>query len=77
MPSDPLPPEVLDARLRVGRRVRTLREERGWSQERLGEYAGIDRKSVYRMELATHSPSLDHLALVASALEVPLNSLFT
>lgn len=77
MPSDPLPAAALDARRRVGRRVRSIREERGWSQERLGEQAGIDRKSVYRMELATHSPSLDHLAMVASALEVPLSSLFT
>lgn len=68
---------MLDARQRVGQRVRTLREDRGWSQERLGEQAGIDRKSIYRTELATHSPSLDHLALVAAALGVPLGSLFT
>lgn len=77
MPSDPIPPEALEARQRVGRRVRALREARGWSQERLALRAGIDRKSVYRTELAAHSASLDHLAMLAAALGVPLVSLFS
>lgn len=62
-------------RLLVGRRVRDLREEREWSQYRLADAAGITRASVYRTELALHSPSLDHLKLIADALGVPLSLL--
>jgi transcriptional regulator with XRE-family HTH domain len=62
----------MELRHRVGGRIRGLRAERKWSQEHLAEIAGIGRHSVYRTELATHSPSLDHLALMAHALGVPL-----
>ncbi|BBB01127.1 hypothetical protein RVR_8384 [Actinacidiphila reveromycinica] len=65
----------MQERLRVGRRIRVAREERQLSQERLAELAGIGRHSVYRTELATHSPSLDHLVLIAQALGVPLTDL--
>lgn len=72
MSSDPVPPLVMQQRLRVGRRIRQLRAERNLSQEQLAELAGIARHSVYRTELATHSASLDHLTLIADALGVPL-----
>lgn len=71
----PIPPDVLQHRARVGRRIRDARAERGWSQEVLAERAGIGRHSVYRTELATHSASLDHLTLIAHALGVPLHEL--
>ncbi|WP_030799008.1 helix-turn-helix transcriptional regulator [Streptomyces sp. NRRL S-337] len=71
------PPEwVLAHRRRVGLRIRELRTERGLSQERLGERAGLDRKTIYRIELATYSTSIDHLAMIADALDVPLSALF-
>lgn len=70
-----VPPVAMEQRLRVGRRIRELREAREWTQYALAERAGISRWSVYRAELATHSPSLDHLALIAAALGVPLTHL--
>lgn len=30
--------------------VKAIREERGWTQAQLGDYLGIDRSSVSRME---------------------------
>lgn len=65
----------MQRRQRVGLRIRTLREDRELSQERLAELAGIGRHSVYRTELATHSPSLDNLTLIAHALGVSLADL--
>ncbi|WP_442789158.1 helix-turn-helix transcriptional regulator [Kitasatospora sp. NBC_01302] len=75
MPTDP-PHWVLQQRQTVGRRIRTLRVERGLSQERLAEEAGVHRHTVYRTELATHSVSIDALALMAHALGAPIWQLF-
>ncbi|MEV5770059.1 helix-turn-helix transcriptional regulator [Streptomyces antimycoticus] len=76
MPSEPLPAWVLQQRRRVGSRVRELREARELSQERLGELAGLDRKTIYRVELAQYGTSIDHLALIARALGVEIVALF-
>lgn len=65
----------MQMRLRVGRRIRELRDERHLSQIQLGELAGISRDSVYRAELALHSAGLDNLTLIADALGVPLSML--
>ncbi|PYC83472.1 XRE family transcriptional regulator [Streptomyces tateyamensis] len=66
-----LTPTQLDERAAIGRRVRALRTERGWSQEDLAERAGIDRKSVYRIELSSRGLSIDAYLAIATALEVP------
>ncbi|WP_111601632.1 helix-turn-helix transcriptional regulator [Streptomyces sp. Amel2xB2] len=76
-PTDPLPPWVLHTREAVGVRVRELRTERGYSQERLGELAGLDRKTINRIEVAAYGTSLDHLTMIARALDAPLASLFS
>ncbi|MCQ6250938.1 helix-turn-helix transcriptional regulator [Streptomyces malaysiensis] len=76
MPSEPLPDWVLQQRRRVGKRIRDLREERMLSQERLGELAGLDRKTIYRIELAQYGTSIDHLTLIARALGVKIVALF-
>lgn len=75
MPTDPPPEWVLLLRHRVGGRIRAARLSRGWSQERLSEVAGVDRKTIYRTENANHSTSIDHLAQMAHALGVPLAQL--
>lgn len=77
VPTEPLPDWVLQQRRRVGERVRELREARDLSQERLGELAGLDRKTIYRVELAQYGTSIDHLALIARALGVEIVALFS
>lgn len=77
MPTEPLPDWVLQQRRQVGERVRELREARELSQERLGELAGLDRKTIYRVELAQYGTSIDHLALIARALGVEIVALFS
>ncbi|MFF7142209.1 helix-turn-helix domain-containing protein [Streptomyces nodosus] len=75
MPIDPLPAWVLTRRRAIGDRVRAARQTRRLSQEKLGELAGLDRKTVNRIEQGTHGTSVDHLILIADAIGVPLRDL--
>lgn len=75
MPSDPLPDWVLTRRRQIGDNVRAARAKKKISQERLGELAGLDRKTVNRIEQGAHSTLVDHLLLLAHALDEPLSEL--
>lgn len=50
-----------------GARVRALRGERGWSQERLAEVVGCDRRTVGRLERGEHRPTRQQIAWLARA----------
>lgn len=54
-----------------GARLRSLRHHRGFSQERLGERAGLSGKFIGEVERGQKSISLDSLAAVARALGLP------
>lgn len=75
VPADPLPEWVPARRRVVGDRIRAARAERKLTQEKLGQLTGLDRKTINRVEQATHSTHLDHLLLIADALDVPLADL--
>ena len=64
----------------VGRRMRSRREELGWSQEKVGVLIGIDESSsrarISRYELGTHEPPVGTARLIADALGVPLEHLY-
>ena len=64
----------------VGRRMRSRREQLGWTQEKVGVLIGIDesasRARISRYELGTHEPPVKTARLVAAALGVPLAYLF-
>ena len=64
----------------TGRRIRALREELGWSQEKLGVAIGIDESSararISRYELGVHEPPLPTVRLIADALTVPVSYLY-
>ncbi|MFD7413555.1 helix-turn-helix transcriptional regulator [Kitasatospora purpeofusca] len=66
----------LERRL-VGRRIRAIREARGYSQESLAHEAGVHRHTVYRAELGTHGIGIDGLLLIAHTLGVPPTRFFT
>ena len=70
-----MPEWVLTRRRAIGARIRARRVERKLSQEKLGDLAGLDRKTVNRIEQGTHSTLIDHLLLIAEALETPLADL--
>ena len=69
-------PDWVPARRRtIGDNVRTERTRRKLTQDRLGELAGLDRKTISRIENGAHATLLDHLLLIADALGVPLADL--
>lgn len=75
MPTDPLPDWVYLQRWTIGERVRVERRRQKLTQERLAERAGLDRKTINRIERGTHATLIDHLTLIAHALDVPLADL--
>ena len=55
----------------IAQRVRALREEKGWSQERLAEVSGLSRDAVSRIERGDRkTPRMATVMAVAEALEV-------
>jgi XRE family transcriptional regulator, regulator of sulfur utilization len=62
-------------RTAFGRRLRERRRRRGWSQEVLGAKAGLSGKFIGELERGEKSVSLDNLAYLARALDVPMTEL--
>jgi transcriptional regulator with XRE-family HTH domain len=55
--------------------VRTLRRQRGWSQEQLAEKANLNRSYVGEIERSLAQPSLLTAEKIALALELDLSTL--
>ncbi|WP_440639444.1 helix-turn-helix domain-containing protein [Bradyrhizobium sp. PUT101] len=70
-----LDPAMQDWRKIVGKNVRTIRQERGITQEKLAFEAGIDLTYVGGIERGKRNPSLLVMARIAEALSVPLAKL--
>jgi transcriptional regulator with XRE-family HTH domain len=60
----------------LGRRIRTLRTQNGWTQEELGDRADINYKFLGEIERGQQNPSFGILTKIASALRVDLPELF-
>ena len=60
----------------LGRRIRSLREMKDWTQQELGERADVNYKFLGAIERGQQNPSFDILVKVASALDVELPTLF-
>lgn len=56
--------------------LRSLRTDRGLSQERLAADAGVDRAWVSELERGQGNTSIDLLDRIAAALGVPIADLF-
>ncbi|MCR2814707.1 helix-turn-helix domain-containing protein [Microbacterium jiangjiandongii] len=57
-------------------RIADLRQEVGWTQERLAAESGVGLRTIQRLE-AGNEASLETLSLVAEALRVSVGDLFT
>src|SRR5262245_19960113 len=60
----------------LGRAVRELREQQGWSQTRLAQTAGMTQSAVVRFEAGGTVPTLPVLERLANALGVVLDVRF-
>jgi transcriptional regulator with XRE-family HTH domain len=59
----------------ISKRVKELREWRGWSQIELASRAGIDRKTVNRIENGHFMPSVETLVALGKAFDIPTDTL--
>jgi transcriptional regulator with XRE-family HTH domain len=62
---------------KLAKRVRFLRKERQWTQEQLGEKAGLTYKFVGQIERGEVSPTLDSLDKLAKAFGVTAGELLS
>lgn len=72
---EPLERYALEARVRAGRRVRSLREQAGHSRHELAVRAGMTADSVARAERGEVDIGLAELSRLARALRVPMSAL--
>ena len=75
MPTDPPPPWELTRRRIIGARIREARLRANLTQEKLGELARADHKTIHRIEYGLTDPSLGLLLRIAAAVNVPLAEL--
>jgi transcriptional regulator with XRE-family HTH domain len=59
----------------LGTKIRTLRRDRGWSQEALGRHCNLSGKFIGEVERGEKSISVDSLYRVSVALKIPLRKL--
>lgn len=64
-------------RVQFGERLRSLRLERGMSQEALADRAVVHRTYVSSVERGQRNVSIDIIVRLAAALDVPASDLFT
>ena len=60
---------------KLGQRIITLREQKGWSQAELARNSFKDRQSIERLENGKINPSAYYLFEIASALKVSMKEL--
>ena len=61
----------MDIRQRLGRNLRRLRMEKGWSQEAFADEAGIHRTYVSDIERGARNPTIAIVEQLAKPLGIP------
>jgi transcriptional regulator with XRE-family HTH domain len=65
----------VDIRARLGRNVRKLREEKGWSQEDYADRAGIHRTYVSDIERGRRNPTITVVEKLAMPFQLSASEL--
>ena len=66
-----------DIRIRLGRKVRKLRLQRGWTQVEMAEKLGLDRSYLADVERGKRNISVLNLELIAEGLGLSVSQLFS
>lgn len=62
--------------IKVGTRIRTLRKERGYTQEQLAFEANMHPAQIGHIERGVQSPTIDTLEKIINALNVSIQEFF-
>ena len=63
-------------RNKLGKRVRTLRKQRGWSQEEFADRAEFHRTYIGSVERGEQNVSIDNIERLAKTLGISIEGLF-
>ena len=66
----------MDIKLKIGKRIKELRNLRGFSQEELAARAGIDRTYVNSVENGRRNISIVNIEKISRALKTDIASFF-
>jgi transcriptional regulator with XRE-family HTH domain len=66
-----------DLLIRLGHRIRKLRNKHGWTQVEFAERVGIDRSFLADVERGKRNVSVLNLELISKGLKVSLSQLFS
>lgn len=67
-------PDIL---LQYGQVIRSLRQSRNISQEKLGDLCGLHRTYISDIELGKRNVSLENIERMATALNMRISDIFT
>ena len=59
----------------VSSKIKSLRTERGWSQEKMAEKLGVSRQAITKWETGAGTPDIENLAAIAQLFGVSTDSL--
>ena len=62
--------------MNVGKRIKELRTQAGYTQNKLAEWAGVSQTHLRRVELGEADITVNHLRLICDALGVSLKEFF-
>jgi len=68
--------KLRSVRVRVGKAVRQLRRQRGWTQEQLAERVGNNFRHLGQVERGEVNVTIDILSTIAASLSVDISELF-
>ena len=69
-------PRVVKARERLGLRIKTLREKRGYSQQKLADGAKITQKYLSEVEKGKRNASVEVITMLAATLDMPVEAIW-
>lgn len=61
----------------IGAFIAQLRQEKGWTQQVLGEQVGVTNKTVSRWEKGNYMPDLATIPVLCQVLEISVNEFFS
>ena len=61
--------------VKIGKFLKELRKEKGYTQETLGEKVGVSNKTVSRWETGTYMPPVECLILLSDIYDVSINEI--